>query len=287
MKKLFLLLMLLTEFVFSQNISDDFFPLAVGNSWAYNYSTYSADFVNGFYHSDSGIATYSIISKIISNDSTIWNCLEIREIDNLKDTTEFSIVEYHSGNHRLVKYGDSNLFSVFPFTEEYQDSTSFFRYFPSVVLDTFSVNVKSINEYYNNYNVSFQRSVGLTKVSFYIYPPLVGYEASTNHTLQSAVITSVNNQDLESLPKDFELLQNYPNPFNPSTTIEYEIPNSSNVKIEIFDVLGRKIETLMNNEQTRGNYKIYFDGSNLSSGIYFYKITAGKFIQTKKMFLIK
>jgi Tol biopolymer transport system component len=93
--------------------------------------------------------------------------------------------------------------------------------------------------------------------------------------------------DREELPQDFQLFQNYPNPFNPTTTIEYQIPKAAKVKIEVFDIFGKQVETLLNKEQSMGNYKVYFDGSRLSSGIYFYKITANSFIKTKKMVLIK
>jgi len=97
-------------------------------------------------------------------------------------------------------------------------------------------------------------------------------------------VTSVN---ALSLPNNYSLSQNYPNPFNPATIIKYEIPLPSNVKIEIFDLLGKNIETLVNKEQSAGSYKIYFNANKLSSGIYLYKITASNFIQTKKMILIR
>ena len=86
---------------------------------------------------------------------------------------------------------------------------------------------------------------------------------------------------------EFALYENYPNPFNPSTTIKYSIPNQSLVTLKVFDILGREIETLINEEKTAGIYEIDFDASQLSSGIYFYKIQAGDFVETKKMILLK
>ena len=88
-------------------------------------------------------------------------------------------------------------------------------------------------------------------------------------------------------PNQFYLSQNYPNPFNPTTKIKYSIPNSSFVTLKVFDILGREIETLINEEKTAGNYEIDFDASQLSSGIYFYQLKSGEFIQTKKMILIR
>jgi hypothetical protein len=91
---------------------------------------------------------------------------------------------------------------------------------------------------------------------------------------------------------NFKLNQNYPNPFNPRTTIRYEIPeqvrnDNMNVKIIVYDVLGRKIETLVNKHNKSGNYEIEFDGSSLPSGIYYYQLNSESIILTKKMVLLK
>jgi photosystem II stability/assembly factor-like uncharacterized protein len=105
--------------------------------------------------------------------------------------------------------------------------------------------------------------------------------------------TSVDNVNTE-LPKQFLLAQNYPNPFNPSTTIIYSIPASLNpseggtlVSLKIFDLLGREVATLVNEQKSPGNYEVKFDGSELPSGVYFYKLAAGDFMETKKMLLLK
>lgn len=86
---------------------------------------------------------------------------------------------------------------------------------------------------------------------------------------------------------DFGLENNYPNPFNPNTTIEYSLSSSSFVKLDVFDVLGRKIKTIINKEQPQGNYNVEFDASELSSGIYIYRLKAGDFVDAKKMTLMK
>ena len=99
-------------------------------------------------------------------------------------------------------------------------------------------------------------------------------------------ITGVDDANTK-LPNEFSLSQNYPNPFNPSTTISYELPISGFVNLKIYDLLGREVATLVNKEQQKGNYQVSFDGSKLSSGVYYYRLQAGDFIQTKKMILIK
>ncbi len=90
-----------------------------------------------------------------------------------------------------------------------------------------------------------------------------------------------------SKPEGFALNQNYPNPFNPVTKISYSIPERSNVKINVYDITGRKVKTLINEVKEAGSYSLSFSGENLSSGTYFYTINAGKFSEAKKMTLLK
>lgn len=89
------------------------------------------------------------------------------------------------------------------------------------------------------------------------------------------------------IPAEFSLKQNYPNPFNPSTKIGFTLPSESNVKISIYNLIGQKVAEVVNSKFTAGNHSIDFNGSNLSSGIYLYKIEAGSFSSVKKMQLIK
>jgi phosphatidylserine/phosphatidylglycerophosphate/cardiolipin synthase-like enzyme len=89
------------------------------------------------------------------------------------------------------------------------------------------------------------------------------------------------------LPTSFLLAQNYPNPFNPSTTIEFSVPQSKLVSIKIYDVVGREVSTLVNENLAAGSYKVTWNASKLSSGVYFYKMNAGNFVQTKKLLLQK
>lgn len=104
----------------------------------------------------------------------------------------------------------------------------------------------------------------------------------TLHKIPSAAV-----QDERVAPERFQLFQNYPNPFNPVTTIEFEIPRASFVTLKIFDLLGREVATLVNEEMKPGRYERMFDGSNLASGVYFYHLTAEAFSQTKKLVLLQ
>ena len=94
-------------------------------------------------------------------------------------------------------------------------------------------------------------------------------------------------------PKNFELSQNYPNPFNPTTKIEYVVPVDAKVILEVYNIAGQKVSELVNQEQSAGYYSVEFGGSNLSSGVYIYRIvandkaTGNNFSSTKKMMLLK
>lgn len=101
-------------------------------------------------------------------------------------------------------------------------------------------------------------------------------------------VNSVGINTISTLAENYSLSQNYPNPFNPSTKIEFSIPNSGNVSLKVYDILGNEVASLVNNERlSAGKYKADFNASYLSSGIYYYTIRANNFTDTKKMLLVK
>jgi hypothetical protein len=102
-----------------------------------------------------------------------------------------------------------------------------------------------------------------------------------------ATITGTNGNKRYNVPSIYSLSQNYPNPFNPVTVINFSIPKAGNVQLKVFDELGKEVAVLVNEYKKPGEYKVRFDGSNLSSGVYFYQIFTGDFTDTKKMILIK
>jgi hypothetical protein len=101
------------------------------------------------------------------------------------------------------------------------------------------------------------------------------------------ILPPILNVENENIPQFYELAQNYPNPFNPITRIRYQLPEPAFVTIKVYDVLGNEIESLLRDEKIAGSYEVEFDGSALTSGIYYYRITEGNFSQTKKMILLK
>jgi hypothetical protein len=102
----------------------------------------------------------------------------------------------------------------------------------------------------------------------------------------SEMITDVA-QGGSDIPTAYALQQNYPNPFNPNTTIEYELPKSSMVKLIVYDLLGREVSVLVNERRDAGVHEVNFDGSNLASGVYLCRLTAGDFVQSRKLAILK
>jgi len=105
------------------------------------------------------------------------------------------------------------------------------------------------------------------------------------HAALQQLITSV--EDLDEIPSSYKLSQNYPNPFNPTTSIEYAVPNNEFVSLKVYDILGNEIAELVSEQKSAGTYRVNFDASRLSSGVYFYSIKAGNFNQVRKMLLLK
>ena len=108
---------------------------------------------------------------------------------------------------------------------------------------------------------------------------------SSRYTTVDPIVTGIAAET--ELPKEFNMYQNYPNPFNPTTSIKYDVPNNAFVSIKVYDVTGRLINELVNMDQSAGVYEVTFDAKNFASGIYFYRMEAGKFTKVMKMVLIR
>jgi len=119
--------------------------------------------------------------------------------------------------------------------------------------------------------------------------PNTGWAVGSNGTIlktSSGIQVGINQLE-QNVPKNFFLSQNYPNPFNPKTKIKYSITSAQYISLKVYNILGKEITTLINERQNAGNYEVTFDGSDLSSGIYFYKLEAESFVETKRMMLLK
>jgi hypothetical protein len=123
---------------------------------------------------------------------------------------------------------------------------------------------------------------------------LVGTTADASNAIHAgfwfqnvSIVTSIEQIASETVPREFRLEQNYPNPFNPSTTITFELPKSSLVRLSVYDILGREVSLLVNEKRDAGAHRVTFIASGLSSGVYFYRMQAGDFVRTRKLLLLR
>ncbi len=137
--------------------------------------------------------------------------------------------------------------------------------------------------------VRVMNSVNNQLFSFYFYrqPTAVVFDPDNMIVIKTATLTMGIEGNVNMTPDKFELYQNEPNPFNPVTSINYDIPKNSYVKLVVYDLLGKQIKVLVNEKKSAGKYNVSFNGMNLPSGLYLYKLEAENFVQVKKMMLIK
>lgn len=135
---------------------------------------------------------------------------------------------------------------------------------------------------------------GNTMVKSSVGQPFVGFAEQSNLRIESGFLADtlsrggqVGVQNEEKIPTEFSLKQNYPNPFNPITTIQIEIPSKSFITLKVYNLIGQEVATLIDEEKSQGVYRIQFDGSKLSSGMYFYRLVSSNYIQTKKFTLLR
>ena len=120
------------------------------------------------------------------------------------------------------------------------------------------------------------------------------YVTGTNIEGDTSIITTLKYTDIAvsvreergSTPMSFALAENYPNPFNPSTTIRYELPQKGFVTLKVYNLLGQEVATIVNQKPEAGSYQVQFDGTGLASGVYFYRVKAGDYVESKKLLLL-
>ncbi|MEO7292522.1 MAG: T9SS type A sorting domain-containing protein, partial [Ginsengibacter sp.] len=184
--------------------------------------------------------------------------------------------------------------------------------YPSLSVSGLGAHVVWQDNRNGNYEIYYKRSIDggiswgtdtrLTSNTAFSYSPSVSVSASVVHVVWTDErdnnaeiyykrdptgnpfgIINVNSE----VPNQFSLSQNYPNPFNPTTKIQFSLPKSSFANIVVYDMLGKEIETVVNEQLNASTYQADFDGSKFASGVYYYKLLAGDYTQTKKMVLIK
>lgn len=278
----------------------NFYPLAIDNRWVFHHSTVTYDpYPNYSYQIDvkevlgdsiapNGKKYYKV------NDETLWESSVLERVDS----SEGRIYRYYED----PSLPDNEYFAYDLLAEVGDTLISFRQGFNTVMFTTMYAETtfgkwgltkpKKVFEEYTLHPPIFSltQDVGLDSIYFYFD------FGETYITLKGCIIdgvvygdtTTVGVEDEENpIATSFKLEQNYPNPFNPSTIISYQLPVSSNVTLKVYDVLGNEIAILVNEEKPAGEYEVDFLITGLTSGIYFYQLKAGSFIQTKKMILLK
>ena len=271
----------------------DLFPLHVGNFWQYKVTVdYPSNYEDTVYYVYREILKDTLmlngfVYKYVYATSDAWPHQDYLRVDSLTgciykyddySNEEFLIdsLRMITGNSIISGYGFQiecvSVDSIYLFGES--RLTKYFS-FPLIQARLDYMYAEGIGQIYRLFSYG---QIGVTNViSEVTYAKVNGNEFGA--------LVSVNNNYFKEL--SYLLSQNYPNPFNPSTSIQYLIGSRQFVTLKVYDVLGNEIAILVNEELQAGEYEVEFDGTGLPSGIYFYKLQAGDYNQTKKMILIK
>ncbi|HET6272876.1 MAG TPA: T9SS type A sorting domain-containing protein [Bacteroidota bacterium] len=296
----------------------DIFPLAVGNRWTYQYAESALILMEPeALVTDTGRAYCTILGRTITSDSTVWTISEVQDIvicidyfffgrDTcypFRDSTTFELVELLAGAHRLCRADHAvNLTnSVLPYGYDLVDTSAIYRYRPVDSAGIFRMETHTIDILVVNEELVFQQDIG--QLSLDLVGSITGTSIRAKHRLVHSIIVSVDEEKEGVTPTVAALDQNYPNPFNPSTIIKFQIPrqtdggqaSTSFVTLRVFDMLGREVAALANEEMKPGSYERVFNGEGLASGVYFYRLQArqinggqaGSFVQTRKLVLLR
>ncbi len=296
MKKLFFILMFIALTLSIQKsycidtAAASYMPLQVGNVWVYG--SYSFPFGGNY------IFSLKITGTSVYNGHLYFNFLK-------SPGNQVTYVRYDSVSNILRSYGgacswlvqERNMDSLWARLNDsaYYNCDLRYRCTDTSNVTIFNQSRKRKTFYQstiNTYNSrTYAKNIGLI-FDYYdnklqtTYVNINGYVINGAVYGDTAMVTGINQTGTE-IPDKFSLSQNYPNPFNPSTNIKFQIPKSGFVKLIIFDVLGKEVQIIVNQQLSPGSYEADFDGRSLPSGVYYYKLEAGDFTETKKMVLIK
>lgn len=307
MKKfIFIFVVLTSSLLFKESIAIDtlsikYFPIHVGDFWVY-------DWVR---HTNLGTTVEVRKTKIVGNvniNNHVYYIVNGFPIDSYPgcDTLRTDSI---SGSLRKYNYKNDCLFYFYEIlfdslaavlNDSVKNCSPFFGYRCTGVTNVsiFGINVlkKSFETiyHYGGIGISFAQNIGVLYYNNYFQGG--GGYGSIVYNLKGCWISGVKYGDTsttninkigEEIPSEFVLNQNYPNPFNPNTIIRFHIKDSRFVELKIFDIIGREITRLVNEKLNTGTYEVNWDGSNFPNGIYFYRLTAGDYTETKRMVLVK
>ena len=279
----------------------DVFPMQLGNSYLYSFEQLSSSWDYGYleFHRDSGTVRCSIMDSTSTTDTSVtWMLREQWEgirwiftsqgVDTMyafSDSIFLRLLELTAGYHELQCSS-----SVWRFPVLFLSGISYpvFRYADSTHL-TLSFHSSScfccVGSNFDS--LWFSNDSGLVRRSndYCVDYDESGSESRSSFNLLSLTIVSVEQPPL--LPLPLRLYENYPNPFNPRTTIRFSLPRSGEVSLKIFNLLGEEVATLVSGRVDAGTHAVQWDATGLPSGVYFYRLQAGDFTETRKLVLVK
>lgn len=278
---------------FSINNTLSLFPLSIGNLWVYYYSGQSWVW-DGFPQFFDGYTTIKIVKDSIFNNHRYYKifnsnvyCNNWTRLDSV--TGQILIFDEYYGKDQLSLDFLAEGHSYFNVREG--------QIYNSVTSDTTLWDKRRLRKHFDFsslYVVSQEYAQGLGLIH-----EIDGFDFGSSESLlqgcvingvvygDTTIVVGVSEDGLTTLPKKYKLYQNYPNPFNPTTTIQYNLPKAVKVELAVYDVLGRKVKTLVNEFQPQGFYNVEFDAAGLSGGIYIYRIVTSNFSTSRKMILLK
>ena len=293
MKTYHLILILFLVFFFitgRSSFSQSYYPLQIGDKWEYSRLTW-----------DPGVSSETDTFYVeVIGDTLMPN----QQSYFILSTDFLGVSRYIRADSNGVYYfneSDSSDWLVYNFNAHLKES---YKVDPSKddvpIVELLNVDTLTIfGEVVNTLSYSYNWMIGHNIVLSDKFGPVIHHTGGdgTSTNLDSRLIgcildgivygTLTDVKVDKHIVSNFTLSQNFPNPFNPTTTIRYSIPEKSNVRINIYDIVGREVSMLLNEEKAPGQYEVNFDAGNLSSGIYFYSITAGTFNKIRKMLLLK
>ncbi|MBZ0181990.1 MAG: T9SS type A sorting domain-containing protein [Melioribacteraceae bacterium] len=297
MKKTFYLILFCTSTLFAQIDSTDWYPLHVGDKWEYYYPNeyYTVEIIgdtlmpNGhkYYIVNGGVSAWKY--QRVENNSKVFYYVAPHEKEYLlfdfkleeKSIWKVPFSAYYWGLNRIWISND-NIMGVYLENREFE-----FVKIDSAVSPPDTV----WNHILEVYPTLVTKHIGISTYGYGLEELVGAYINGVGY----GTLVKVDEEELGT-PNEFRLSQNYPNPFNPSTTIEYTIPNvetlratsqMQNVTLKVFDILGREVAELVNEQKPAGRYRVNFNGAALPSGVYIYQLSTGSQLISRKMMLIK
>lgn len=287
--KLLILPFFVSISLFAQIDTTNWYPLQVGNYW--EYKTNDGNWAE----------TYEVVKDTIMPNGKSYAMIKYSNYNNnsysfqrvednafvyyydLTSNTEYKYYDFMISINQYWDYGRQGHLRFLEFNSDYQNE-----------LFGTTLNIKKFVEHkFIPDTVGFTFETIAKGVGPIVYGWYTGYDEKDSTTLVGAIIDGIQygqitwTKKISKISTGFSLQQNYPNPFNPTTVISYSLPKNALVHLKVFDMLGREVANLVNNVQSPGNYKVTFNGSNLPSGVYFYKIESDSFTKINKMLLLR